>query len=219
MDEYISEKEQIEQIKQWWRDYGWYLIGGAAVSALGYLGWNQYEAYRDRLGVEASALYSDLATAIEEDRDTVETLLAELHEAYSGSPYADQGSLLVARHYLVRDPARAAEELERVMNESDDEELAMIARLRLARVEAYRENYERALAVLEVAEPGMFEARMAEIRGDVHAARGDLDQAREAYVRALTSLGSDALDRNYVQMKLNDLRGPPPTEPETEGDA
>ena len=31
MDEYLSEKEQIEQIKQWWNDYGWYLLGGAAL--------------------------------------------------------------------------------------------------------------------------------------------------------------------------------------------
>jgi hypothetical protein len=62
------------------------------------------------------------------------------------------------------------------------------------------------MAVLDVEAPGMFEARIAEIRGDVHTARGELEQAREAYVQALTSLGSDALDRNFVQMKLNAIR-------------
>jgi predicted negative regulator of RcsB-dependent stress response len=99
------------------------------------------------------------------------------------------------------------------MNNGEDGELAMIARLRLARVEAYRENYDQAMTVLDVEAPGMFEARIAEIRGDVHAARGELEQAREAYVRALTSSGSDVLDRNFVQMKLNDIRpdaGAPP---------
>lgn len=205
MDEYLSEKEQVEQIRQWWRDYGWYLVGGVAVSALGYFGWNQYNAYRDGIAEQAAMLYGELATAVEEDRDNVDALLGRLQNEYAG-PYADQGSLLAARHYLVRDSARAAEELRRVMESSDDAELAMIARLRLARVEAYREDYDAALAVLAVDEPGMFEARIAEIRGDVLAARGERDQAREAYIRALTSLGSDALDRNFVQMKLNDLR-------------
>lgn len=206
MDDYLSEKEQIDQIKQWWHDYGWYLVGGAAVAALGYFGSNQYSAYRDSVGEQASALYADLVTAVEEDRDNIDAILDEIRTEFSGSPYVDQAGLLVARHYLVRDTARAAEELRRVVDTASDAELAMIARLRLARVEAYRENYDEAMAVLEVANPGMYEARIAEIRGDVYTARGDFEQAREAYVRALTSAGSDVLDRNLVQMKLNDLR-------------
>jgi predicted negative regulator of RcsB-dependent stress response len=206
VDEYLTEKEQIEQIKQWWRDYGWYLVGGVVVSALGYLGLNQYNAYRDGIAEQAAALYAEFATAVEEQRDNVDPLLARLHDEYPDSPYAHQASLLAARHYLIRNSARAAEELERVMNNGTDSELALIARLRLARVEAYRENYDQAMAVLDVEAPGMFEARIAEIRGDVHTARGELEQAREAYVQALTSLGSDALDRNFVQMKLNAIR-------------
>lgn len=214
MDEYLSEKEQVEQIKQWWRDYGWYLVGGAAVSALGYLGWNQYNAYLDGIAEEAQALYTDFAAAIEEDRANADELLARLRSEFEGSPYADQASLLAARHHLIRDTARAAEELRRVVETSRDDDLAMVARLRLARVEAYRENYDTALAVLDVGEPGLFAARIAEIRGDVLAARGELDQAREAYVRALTSPGADVLDRNFVQMKLNALKPTPAPSPE-----
>lgn len=213
MDEYLSEKEQIEQIKQWWREHGWYLVGGVAVSALGYFGWNQYNEYRDGIAEQAAAAYTEFATAVEEQRDNVDALLTRLHDEYTESPYAYQASLLAARHYLIRNSARASEELRRVMNNRVDQELAMIARLRLARVEAYRENYDEAMAVLDVEVPGVFEARLAEIRGDLHTARGELEQAREAYVRALTSQGSDVLDRNFVQMKLNDLRPDAVTRP------
>ena len=41
MDEFLSEKEQIEQIREWWRENGWYLIGGVAIGVLGLLGWNR----------------------------------------------------------------------------------------------------------------------------------------------------------------------------------
>ena len=26
MDEFLSEKEQLEEIRQWWSDYGWYVL-------------------------------------------------------------------------------------------------------------------------------------------------------------------------------------------------
>ena len=34
MDEFLSEKEQIDQIRGWWRENGWYLIGGVALVLL-----------------------------------------------------------------------------------------------------------------------------------------------------------------------------------------
>ena len=44
MNEYRTEKEQLELFREWWREYGWYLVGGVAFAALGYFGWNQYQA-------------------------------------------------------------------------------------------------------------------------------------------------------------------------------
>ena len=47
MDEFLSEKEQIDQIREWWRENGWYLIGGVALGVLVLLGWNRFNAYQD----------------------------------------------------------------------------------------------------------------------------------------------------------------------------
>ena len=44
MNEFLSEREQLEVFRQWWRENGWYLVGGAGVALLGYFGWNQYQA-------------------------------------------------------------------------------------------------------------------------------------------------------------------------------
>ena len=57
MDDYLSDKEQVERLRQWWRENGWFLIGGVALGGLAILAYNQYFAYLDRQGEGASALY------------------------------------------------------------------------------------------------------------------------------------------------------------------
>ena len=44
VDEFLSEKEQIDEIRSWWRENGWYLIGGAVLGIAALLGWNRYGA-------------------------------------------------------------------------------------------------------------------------------------------------------------------------------
>jgi predicted negative regulator of RcsB-dependent stress response len=207
VDEYLSEKEQLERIRHWWSDYGWYLMGGVAIGLLGLFGYRQYNASMNSAAEAAAALYVELEAAVEDDdRAAAEQVVTALQNDYSDSPYADNASLMLARMVLVSDPDRAIEALRGVMENSRDAELAMIARLRLARVLAWQEMYDEALALLDIDDAGAFAARMADIRGDILVARGETDAARAAYTSALVLPGSDGLDRSYLQIKLNNLQ-------------
>jgi predicted negative regulator of RcsB-dependent stress response len=115
--------------------------------------------------------------------------------------------MLVAGITVVTAPEGAAEKLRFTMEQSDDPELAMIARLRLARVLAYRDRAQEALELLNVPEPGQFAGRIAEIRGDIHVALGETEAARTAYLEAMVAPGAELLDRGFLQMKLSDLPG------------
>ena len=214
MDELLSEKEQIEVIREWWRENGWYLIGGVALGILGLVGWNRYNAYVDTQAEAAAALYVELRQAVSDDAAAdARNILADLREDYSGSPYTDQAGLLMAVMRLDDGQVEGAvDELRFVMDTTSDAELALIARLRLARVVAQQESFEEALALLDV-DAGTFSGRYNEVRGDIHYALGDAESARTAYTAALTTLDSNLVDRNLVQMKLDDL--PPPAVEET----
>ena len=211
MDEYLSDKEQVERLRQWWRENGWFLIGGVALGLLGLYGYNQYFDYRDRQFEDAAALYTAIKQETE-DGDTAgaATQLAEMRSKFPDHAYTHQAALLLASAEIVTAPDAAAEKLRFTMEQSDDAELAMVARLRLARVLAYRDKHQEALALLDVQEPGQFGGRIAEIRGDIHAALGETDAARSAYLQAMVASGAELLDRGFLQMKLSDLPGTVP---------
>lgn len=219
MNEYLSEKEQIELIRRWWRENGWFLIGGAAIVGLGYFGWQQYQAYQQRVAEQAATLYHELVQVVEDDdREQADALLARLEDDFASSAYLDQARLLIASDSLIRDTQRSIDELTAVMEQSRDEGTATIARLRLARVLAYDEQYERALQVLNVAETGEFAARFSEIRGDIYAATGEVQAAIDEYTDALLASGNGTIDTEYVQLKLSDLIQDSVAEPTAAGD-
>jgi predicted negative regulator of RcsB-dependent stress response len=197
-------------LRQWWRENGWFLIGGAALGGLGLFGWNQYGAYQDRQSEQAAALYESLKeVANGTDANQAMALLEQLRAEFPNHVYTQHASLLVARTQLIGAPERAIEELRHILATSTDPDLAMIARLRLARVLAYREQYQEALALLTVEDPGQFAGRINEIKGDVLVSLGRIDEARAAYLAAMVSPGAEILDRGYLQMKLSDLAAPP----------
>lgn len=207
MDEFLSEKEQLERIRDWWREYGWYVVGGVVLGALGLLGLNQYQGYQQGRVEAASVLYDELSVAVL-DRAEVRAaeLLAELRTEYPGSPYVDQGGLLMASLELdLQKTDEAVAELRRVLAETSDDELVLVVRQRLARVLLHLDRYEEALAVIDGIDAGRFAGRYSELRGDIYLAQGNPDLARTAYLEAFNAEYADVLDRNMLQMKIDDL--------------
>lgn len=206
MDDYLSDKEQLDRVRQWWRENGWFLLGGVALGLLALYGYNQYFAHLDRRSEEAAVLYQSLEQATAgNDAARASSLLEQLRADHPDHAYTQQGMMLVARTELVTAPDRAAEKLRAIMETSSDPELALIARIRLARVLAYREQYREALALLDVSNPGDFGAFINEVKGDIHVALGDAAAARTSYLEAFVAPGGELLDRNLLQMKLSDL--------------
>jgi predicted negative regulator of RcsB-dependent stress response len=144
------------------------------------------------------------------DRTQAFVRLGELERDYPSSPYADQAKLLAARLYVESNELdKAAHELETVMNNSRDHELALVARMRLARVEIAQAKPDAALATLNAAEPGAFAARYHEVRGDAWYAKGDRPAALKEYRSAAGS--PDLGDAALLDLKIADLAAEPPT--------
>ncbi len=207
MDDLLSEKEQLEQIRAWWQEYGWYLLGGVVLGAAMLYGKFQYDDYRASASEAAGTLYDELRLSVNDDADA-ETLalLEQLREEYPSSPYTDQAGLLMAVMHLQNgSPRQAIEALEYTLENTNDDYLAMVARTRIARLLVSTGRNDEALAILDAVEPGSFSARFSEIRGDIYFSQGDPENARTAYLEALNSDQLDLVDRGLIQMKIDDL--------------
>jgi predicted negative regulator of RcsB-dependent stress response len=213
VDDYLSEKEQWEWLKGQVRENAPAALLAIAVVAAVVFGWRWWQGHQDARELQAGSKYMQMVQALERgDRTQPLVLLGELERDYGGSPYTDQARLLAARMYV--DEAqldRAANELAAVVEHSKDQELARVARLRLARVQIAQGKPESALATLGTeATPGAFAARYHEVRGDAYYAKGDKAAALSEYRSARTA-GSEGTDTSLLQLKIADIEsGAPP---------
>ncbi len=207
MEDYLSEKEQWEQIKAWLRDNGLWIVAGVVVGAAILGGWRWYQDHLDSLGAQADAKYSQILDAISGgDRTKAFVLIGELERDYSSSPYVDQAKLLAARVYVEsNDLDKAVSELQAVSEHAKDSELAPIARLRLARVQIAQQKPDAAVATLNGLKPGAFEPRYHEVLGDAYYAKGDKAGALKEYMKAKVGNFSSTPDSQALDLKISDL--------------
>jgi predicted negative regulator of RcsB-dependent stress response len=210
-----SEAEQLEQAKSWLKSNAIWIIAGIAIGAGGLGGWRWYQERRDTQAEAASARYEELVDAFSRhDNVRGTTLLEELNREYAWTPYASLGTLIAARVQVeANELDKAAASLKSVMENAKDDEIKMVARLRLARVQSALGKHDEALATLKMDDPGEFAPRLAETRGDVLLAKGDRDGALREYLAARTTDNDGRIDIDLLDLKIRDLGGTPPAAP------
>lgn len=221
MDEW-SETEQWEWLKTQIREYGLWVLGGILLGGAGIYGWFAWQSHQDEVGRQASEKYEQVRDAFAKgDRSDGLIALGELERDYASTPYVDQGRLAAARSDVeAGELDQAAQELGKVATGSKDPDLARIARLRLARVQIAQGKPDAALATLEDMNPGAFEPRYHEVRGDAFYAKGDKATALTEYRKAIASDLEGTGDHTLLQLKIADLAAPAaPAAPTAKTDA
>lgn len=219
VDEYLSEREQAEQLRHWLRENWVWMVAGVALTLGGFYGWRWWESRQAGRSVVAEARFAAMVTALAgNQRDEGLRIAGELTGEYADTPYADQATLVLARLDVEGgELQKAGERLAQVMENSDDPELRLVARLRLARVQLAQAQYDAALATLSGAGEASVAARVAELRGDVLYAKGDRAAALEAYRQAQAAAGTagpgaELLDAQLLALKIDELAAAAATE-------
>jgi predicted negative regulator of RcsB-dependent stress response len=203
----LEEQEQLAEMKAWWQKYGNLLLTVVTVILLAFAAYNGWRWYEREQSKTAAGVYGQLEQALEaRDAAKVQTLASSIQEHYGRSAYAAIAALQAAKvNADVGDLQKAAEQLRWVIDKSGRDELAMIARVRLAGVLLDAKKYEEALQVLAFDVPPVYLTTVLDRRGDVLLAQNKTDEARAAYTDALAKADAQHPLRAIIQLKLDAL--------------
>ena len=208
MDELLSEKEQIQYMRDWWRENRFYIFIFGALVIGGVAGKSAWETSVENDQLMASSLYESLAVKISENNLEAGIVIAEgIYADHNDSIYADQARLAMAYFYMSQSRDEdAANELRQLITDSENHELALIGRMRLAKILLYQSKYQEVLDLIEGNVGHAFETKYSELIGDAYYGLEDYQSAEFAYMSALQNTGApQVIDAALVQMKINDL--------------
>lgn len=202
MQDFETEEQQVEALKNWWKENASSLLIGLAIGGATIGGWSWYKETQYQHGVEASDMYVSVLAQAEKnptDTATVDKLVA----GYSDTPYAALSMLALAKNDIdLGNADQAVSRLQWAIDNAIEEEVAQISRLRLVRILISQKQYDEAEKMLASNHPAAFDALYEELKGDVFVAKGELEQARVAYDKAIAR--SENASR-WLQLKRQDL--------------
>ncbi|MCP5164311.1 MAG: tetratricopeptide repeat protein [Pseudomonadales bacterium] len=214
MEAYRTEEEQVEALRRWWQENGRTTVV-AVVVALGIgFGWQGWKHYNQERSEGASDLYQRMLQAYSvpalsgEQQEVAAQLAQQLKTEYEGSSYSQFAALQLASTAVIENDLSAAEgELRWVLARADvGGDIARITQVRLARVLAAQGQQEQALAILDEADAGPYQASYALARGDILSSMGREQQALEAYRAARSLATADGqINLRSLEQKLQAL--------------
>lgn len=204
----LSDKEQLEEMRAWWSENGRFVITGVVLGVAIIFGWNQWRSSIETSRIEASNLFEQVMSAMESgDTEAAEDAADTLFENYERTVYPAQTRLALARLYMDKGRDQdAVNVLRELIAASDESEIQLVGRLRLAKVLLYQNKPDEVVEILRDRDESGFAARYLEILGDAYAAQGNFAEAQTAYLAALSRNSPvPTIDNNLIQLKLNDL--------------
>ena len=192
-----TDEEKAEEIKKWWKDNGTSVLAGVALAIGGTFGWQQWQSHKVTQSEEASHLFSQVnnGTAIDK-AGTLDKLVND----YGATPYAPFAAMEQAKDAKEN---QAAIDALRLATNSDQLNVSRIAKLRLARVLIAGGQFAEAGILIKEKFPSAYTSLIEELKGDLHLAKKELDQARQSYDRAILSAGRDSVE--FLKMKRSNL--------------
>jgi predicted negative regulator of RcsB-dependent stress response len=219
VDEYLSEREQAEQLRQWVRENWIWMFAGIVLVLGGFFGYRWWESRVATRSLEAGQRFSAMLDAIGSGKkDEGIRIAGEVTGQYADTPYADQAELVLARLDVDAGNLTGAESrLAKIAAASKDPELRVVARLRVARVQLAQGRYDEALATLDAVAAPAADPRVLDLRGDVKLAQGEKAAALDFWRKADAAVKADPatgaqVDMELLALKIDELSAAGPAE-------
>ena len=202
-----SDQDELEKLKQWWKNYGTALVAGVALGLVLLFGHKYWRQYTEQRLEAASTLYVQMQQQYRAgDTASARATGTRVVTEHDGTPYAAMAALLLAKVSAdAGDMAAARQHLRWVLEHGSEAATVHAARLRLAQILAADGEIDAAMALADTKDAGGFASEYLELKGDLLLRQGRKNEARTAYREALKQLAPDSAYRSVLHMKLDDL--------------
>jgi len=216
---HLTEEEQLEVLKRWWKDYGKIVLAVVVATVAVYFAWTTWQEKNNAKKESASTQYDALIKAInvgpdkklsDADKNRAATIASELKEKNGKSLYAQSAAFYLAKTAVDSGELdKAVTELQWILSSKPDVATAQLAHVRLARIYIAKGAYAEAQAQLAEEPSKAFASEYAEVLGDLLKAKGDKEAAATAYKKALETTDAQQQERAMIlQMKVDELKSP-----------
>ncbi|ELC3158138.1 YfgM family protein [Vibrio harveyi] len=202
MELYDTEEQQVEAIKDWWKENGKAVIIGAVVGLGGLFGWRYYQDSVIQASEAASQSYTIVMNALQTKGADAQADIQAFIDSNKVKEYSVLAALQLAKVQVdAKDLSAALEQLKWAQSNTKDAALTPLISYRIARIEAEMGNFDAANAELGKVTNAAWTGRIAELRGDIALRQGDKEAAYTAYTEAQQAADASPA----LQMKLDDL--------------
>ncbi|HHK8502177.1 YfgM family protein [Vibrio parahaemolyticus] len=202
MELYDTEEQQVEAIKDWWKENGKAVIIGAVVGLGGLFGWRYYQDTVIQASETASQSYTTAMNTLQEKGVDAQSDVQAFIESNEVKEYSVLAALQLAKAQVeAKDFAAGLEQLKWAQSNTKDAALSPLISYRIARIETEMGNFDAANTELGKVTDTAWAGRIAELRGDIALRQGDKDAAYAAYTEAQQAADASPT----LQMKLDDL--------------
>ncbi|ANS86208.1 YfgM family protein [Vibrio scophthalmi] len=202
MELYDTEEQQVEAIKDWWKENGKAVIFGAVIGLGGLFGWRYYQDTTLAAQEAASESYTKAMESLAASGAQAETQVQTFIEANGKTEYSILAALQLAKVQVEANQLdEAITQLQWAKDATQDQALLAVINFRLARLQAEQGDFDSAIAQLANITDAGWTGRVEELKGDILLRKGDKEAAYAAYTEAQQA--GDATE--VLKMKLDDL--------------
>lgn len=212
MAELRTEEEQVEALKNWWKENGKSLLIGVTLALVAVFGWRGWNQHQDDYAANASLLYEGIINPVNSNQFLDDSAVAslvqlgdQLRQDFDASVYSPMAAMVLARVLVdSSDLDGALEQLDYVVSsEHAPLDMKSLATLRSAKIYLAKGDVSAAADAVAQSETSIYGSLVAELKGDVAAAQGRFEDARASYESAMSD--ADPQRQQVIKLKFDDL--------------
>ena len=201
MRENMTNKEEAEWLKEWWKNYGQSILIAVIVGLCAGFGYKYFKRHEQQRAIQASDLYMQTQT-MPNSTASAKAATKVLMREYGHSIYAQMAALSQAKHLALQSKyQQAIQTLKPILTKPAMPGIGQLTQVRVAQLYLQLKQPQQALDAIAVVNDKSFLPMVDMLRASAYRQLGQDSKAQHALQQAI--VGYDKLSIDTSMLRLN----------------